>query len=285
MEHTVDFEVLMACMHQENFDIAYQSGVDSDLLIINQCDREDYQEITVNGYCWRMISTTERGISKSRNMALKNARGKIALWADDDECLTEGYRELVLNAFASLPDASMIAFNVERLHLPTKSKYYEIKKIKRSNGARGYGTPMTAFKTEDILRSSIRFDERIGSGSEWGGGEESLFQREMLKHSLKIYEYPATVCTINYSSGSQWFHGYDEKFFYNSGVFSAIIERKFLIRWLRLLYISFIRFRNDKELSPFQKIQWFCLGEKGWKKNVTYQQFVENGCQFESKQK
>ena len=77
-------EILMSAMHQENFDIAYRSKVDSDLLIINQCDKDDYTEIEVNGHIWRMISTTERGLSKSRNMALKNAKGDICLLADDD---------------------------------------------------------------------------------------------------------------------------------------------------------------------------------------------------------
>ena len=64
-------EVLMSAMHQTDFTLAYKSNVQSDLLIVNQCDKNDYSELTVGIHKWRMISTTERGLSKSRNMALK----------------------------------------------------------------------------------------------------------------------------------------------------------------------------------------------------------------------
>ena len=66
-------EVLMSCMHQDGFDIAYRTKIDSDVLIVNQCDKDAYEEITVNGHTWRMIYTTERGLARSRNMALENS--------------------------------------------------------------------------------------------------------------------------------------------------------------------------------------------------------------------
>lgn len=64
MSSEIKVEVLMSVMHQQGFDIAYKTGIKSDLLIINQCDKEEYQEIVVDGHLWRMISTTERGLSK-----------------------------------------------------------------------------------------------------------------------------------------------------------------------------------------------------------------------------
>ena len=108
--------LLMSVMHQDNFDIAYKTGIKSDLLIVNQCDRNDYTEINVEGYLWRMISTTERGLSKSRNMALKNARGDVCLFCDDDETMVTDYANIILNAFSKLDDATGVVFNLDRIN-------------------------------------------------------------------------------------------------------------------------------------------------------------------------
>ena len=52
MLQKIEVEVLMSVMHQASFDIAYKTGIRSDLLIINQCDKEDYQEnLLLMGIC------------------------------------------------------------------------------------------------------------------------------------------------------------------------------------------------------------------------------------------
>lgn len=113
----------MSAMHLKDFDIAYKTGIKSDLLIVNQCDRNDYKEINVEGHLWRMISTTERGLSKSRNMALKHAKGDICLLCDDDELLVKDYYERIINAYLELPKAVAIAFNVNRINNKMKKRY------------------------------------------------------------------------------------------------------------------------------------------------------------------
>ena len=122
MLQKIKVEVLMSVMHQDGFDIAYRTSIDSDLLIINQCDKDDYQEIIVNGHLWRMISTTERGLSKSRNMALKNIKGDICLLCDDDERLVNNYASKIEKAYVELPDAVAIVFNVKRINNKLKKK-------------------------------------------------------------------------------------------------------------------------------------------------------------------
>jgi len=99
MSEKLKLEVLMSAMHQDNFDIENKTKINSDLLIINQCDKDDYVEMTVDGHLWRMISTTERGLSKSRNMALENAKGDIFLCLDSDEILNSKAIEIIINDF------------------------------------------------------------------------------------------------------------------------------------------------------------------------------------------
>ena len=62
-------ELLISCMHQKDFSVAEQMNIQSRALMINQCDTEGMDETEINGYPVRMISTAERGLSRSRNMA------------------------------------------------------------------------------------------------------------------------------------------------------------------------------------------------------------------------
>lgn len=267
-------EVLMSVMHQDSFALAYKAKINSDLLIINQCDHEGYEEIVVNGYLWRMISTTERGLSNSRNMAIKHARGEICVFADDDETFSEGYRKQVLNAYEKV-SSDVIIFNINRINTNKKRKYYKIKKIKKAAWYRSFGSPMISFRLKSVIGKSIEFNSNFGSGTEWGGGEDGLFIKSIRKNALKIYEYNFTIATIDYSNGSNWFHGFDERYFYNSGAYNYYFYgKRILLRTLRSFYDAFYRTRSDKNMNGFKKLKWMHLGKKGFKNNVTYKEFL-----------
>lgn len=268
-------EVLMSVMNQTNFDLAFKSKIESDLLIVNQCDRNSYDEISVGGYRWRMISTTERGLSRSRNMALHNAQGDICILADDDETFEPGYADLVLNAFLSREDASVIAFNVHRINYLMKKEYYTITDFKES--LRAFGSVMLSFRLASVKGANIRFNEKFGSGSKWGGGEDTLFLKDIRENNLKVFECPDYLATIDYSGGSRWFSGYDEKYFYNLGAFLGYTTKGCLnVRTLAYsLYICYWKLRREKLLSSLEKFLWLRLGYKGFKKDVTYNQFLE----------
>lgn len=264
----------MSAMHQTDFSIAYASKINSDLLIVNQCDEDKYEEIAVGEYTWRMISTRERGLSKSRNMAIDNARGDICLFCDDDEELADGYADSILAAFRELPDATMIVFNVKRINYKMKKTYYTIGKIRKAPALRGYGSIQASFRLSDIQKKGLRLNENFGSGTPWGGGEDILFQDDIRKCHLKIYEYPTVIATIDYAGGSAWFDGYTEKYFYNLGAFCY---HKFgwniILRELRCLFTCY-RLRREKTLGVFKKLKWMHLGMRGFKKGVTYAEYI-----------
>lgn len=278
-----EFEVLLSCMYQEGFDIAHKTNVKSDLLIINQCDKEGYQEKEVDGYLWRMISTKERGLSCSRNMALDHARGKICLLCDDDEIYNDDFQEIVIKAFAELSQASLIGFNVNRINVSMKKTYYKITTIKETERYRSFASPMLAFRLKEIKEKNIRFNEMFGSGTPWGPGEDSLFQRDARQKGLKLYEYPACIATQDYSNESKWFHGYNAEYFYNQGAFAEYCGSNRFVRELFNLYTFLYKYRREMTLSPLEKLKWKHRGEKGWRKKVTYSQYVKNGYSYEPK--
>lgn len=265
-------EVLMSAMHQKDFALAYKAKINSDLLIVNQCDRNDYSEITVNGHKWRMISTTERGLSKSRNKALNNAKGDICLWSDDDETFTEGYAEKIVEAYESLPEATAIAFNVNRINFQMKKTYYHIECARQAPKYRGYQSGMLSFRRKEIVDAGISFDEKFGSGTPWGGGEEILFERDIRDMGYKLYEHPFEIATLDYGGGSQWFKGYNEKYFYNLGAFSyySAHYRITLMTIVGIIYTCFYKLRKENTLTPFKKVAWMVRGMRGIKKDITY---------------
>ena len=267
-------EVLMSCMYQENFDIAYRTKINSDLLIINQSDKDDYEEIKVDGYNWRMITTTERGLAKSRNMALKNSTGDICLVCDDDEELTEGYSDIILQAYNELPNAAAIVFNNKRINTDKDDKFYFITKKREAPRYRTYGSTMLSFNKNKI--SNISFNEHFGSGTGWGGGEDNLFFNDLRKNKLKIYEYPTVIATIDYSNKSQWFKGYNEQYYYNVGAFIEYANYNFVTKWFFRLHTCY-KLRKRKELGNLNKIKWMLRGAKGIKNNIKYTEFVLKG--------
>ena len=76
------FNILISCMHQKDASIIERTGVQSDVVVINQCDHnsiEEFDFINRKGEkCHaKFICTTERGLSRSSNMAIRYAEGDI----------------------------------------------------------------------------------------------------------------------------------------------------------------------------------------------------------------
>ncbi len=203
----MEFEVLLSCMHQKDTAIVKDMGITSPILVINQCDEDARTE---NGNI-RMISVPERGLSKSRNLALKEAKGRICLLADDDEVMEEGLEEKVLAAFEEIPDADVIAFKV--MDFPSRLGDRK-RQLKRSDALKVYSKEI-AFKRESVA-GRLSFDENLGAGTGNGGGEDNKFVLDCMKAGLKVFYMPVSVARVD-KSGSTWFSGYDGKFFHDRG--------------------------------------------------------------------
>lgn len=204
--------VLISCMHQSDISIVRKSGVKTDAVVVNQCDIDDVQEIE-GDHKTLFISTTERGLSRSRNKAIENALTDVCLIMDDDEILAENYEATILNAYKEYPNTDIIVFQVANsgknyASEPKKIGYLEALKI---------GSWQVSFKNKSIKDSDIHFDVEMGSGTGHGAGEENAFLYSCLRKGLKIQYVPKVIAKLNESSESQWFHGYTPRFFVERG--------------------------------------------------------------------
>ena len=106
-------EVLVAALGQEPRRLAKEMKLNSDALIINQCDRFSYDEWEDGGHRFRAFSFAERGVGLSRNSAMMRAEGDICLFSDQDIIYEAGYEKKVLEEFEKNPHADMLIFNIE----------------------------------------------------------------------------------------------------------------------------------------------------------------------------
>lgn len=213
------FNLLIACMYEKDTSILERSNVQSDVVVVNQCNHNSVEEFDfVNKFgrtCHaKYINTTERGLSRSRNMAIRNAWGDVCLICDDDELLHDDYEEIILSAYRENADAGIITFALNRLDNPTS--YPVAKKSLGLKGALRTSSQQITFSRCLLRDNEISFDEKMGSGTGNGGGEENRFLLDCRKAGFKMFYYPDIIATIK-KGESQWFKGFTDKFFMDRG--------------------------------------------------------------------
>ena len=107
-------EVLASVMNASLPETVQHMNLQSDAVIINQCDRLGQEEMQIsqgNGRI-RFYSFPERGIGRSRNEAILRAEGDICLFSDEDIVYEDGYAAAVCREFEQNPRADMIIFNI-----------------------------------------------------------------------------------------------------------------------------------------------------------------------------
>ncbi len=252
-------EVLASVMHEEPDALIHRMGLDSDAVIINQCDRLDYQEKEVSGHRIRFYSFPDRGVGRSRNEAILRAEGDICLFSDGDLVYRPGYAEAVAAEFVQNPDADMILFNV--IVEESRKTYHitERKKVHWYNCGR-YGAVSFAVRRESLLRSGVTFSLLFGGGARYGSGEDSLFLKAFMDEGYLVYTAPVTIAEEK-AGESTWFEGYNEKFFRDKGVlYRHLYGRLDMIMALRFLLVH--RGTLCAEVPVRQAFRWMKAGDE-----------------------
>ena len=209
-------EVLASVMNQDMAALAERMQLDSDAVIINQCDHLESAEMDYKGHKIRFYSFPERGIGKSRNAAIDRADGDICLFSDEDIVYEAGYAQAIEEEFKRQPAADMILFNIaveeaRRTYLITQRK-----RVHWYNCGR-YGAVSFAIRRSALLESGVRFSLLFGGGARFSNGEDSLFLKEFMDKGYRVYTAPVQIGRET-GGESSWFNGYHEKFFYDRGV-------------------------------------------------------------------
>lgn len=257
----LSYQVLVSTMNQEGFNLYELMNLSSDAIMINQCDQNTYENITLNNNNVKIYSFNERGIGLSRNSALMRATADIIEFADDDMIFVDGYQELVLKEFEKHPEADAILFSVKSLNdkrpLLTINRFNRVRRLE----ALKYGCARLAVRREKILYSNISFSLLFGGGAKYGCGEDTIFLQDCLKAGLKIYKSPLLVAYVKQDSSS-WFNGYTDKYYKDKGnLFAAIFP------YFCYIYAILTALKNSKKIiDSIYKIKLYFEGIKEFKR-------------------
>lgn len=184
-----DIEILISTMNQANLDFLlsmfpFEHFSNYNILIVNQSKDtrlfSEYESV-------RVINSPDLGLSKSRNLAIKNAIGKILIIADDDIIYQKDFIKKISIAYDKWNKATIINFcaiNEKGAYLkkyPNRSKI-ELNTFEIFNIS---SVEMTINK-EKLDSVGIRFDENFGLGSSFEMGEETIFLFDLKRNNQQI---------------------------------------------------------------------------------------------------
>lgn len=226
-------QVLVATMNQNDYSLLEKMNIQSDVIMSNQCDRNEIEEFEYKGYKVKILSFAEKGVGLNRNNALMRADSDICIIADDDIVYVDDYVNIIKKNFEENPNADVIIFNL----FESPQKRYVIKrkfKVHFFNFMR-FGAPRIAFRTKSIKKHGIAFNLIFGGGTYFSAGEDTLFLYECLRKGLNIIAVPEFIATLTDSRPSTWFKGYTDKYFIDRGALFACMSRK----WSKLLSFQY----------------------------------------------
>lgn len=243
-------EVLMSCMHQRDGELVRSSRLTGDVVMVNQCCREGYAEYRTPHGTARMFSTRERGLTKSRNMAIEKAAADVCMLCDDDEEFVPGYEARILEAYERLPQADVVAFKMTNRPASFPDRVMRLRFPKTMK----VSSCQISFRRERLLAAGVRFDELLGAGTGNGAEEELKFLTDCEKAGLKIYYVPSEIAAVAQGT-STWFSGFTETFFENRGATTRYILGAGLASLYAVYYIVRKRGMYQASISPWKALR------------------------------
>ena len=242
-------DILMSCMHQTDDSLVTASRITGSAVVINQCDREERREYTTENGTVRFRSTTQRGLTKSRNMAIAESGADVCLLCDDDEIFVPGYEEKILGAYERLPQADILIFRMVDQPCPFGDAPRRLKFPQTMHVA----SWQISFRREKLLSSGVRFDELLGAGTGNGAEEELKFLLDCQRAGLAIWYAPVEIASVAQTE-STWFEGFNEKFFYDRGATTRYILGAPLAAAYALYYVAKKKDKYRSLLTPAQAL-------------------------------
>lgn len=252
-------QVLISTMNQENYSLLNKMNIQTSAVVINQTNVNGEKTFTHNGNEIKWIDTTERGLSKSRNMAIRNSDADICILADDDMVYRDNYAVVVKEAFENNPNYTIIGFEV----LGIEEKFKNYPKQKHNVGylqSMKMASVELALKRENIINYALQFDEIIGAGTKYYLGEENAFLFACLQKKQKILFIPQVIADLHIGK-STWFEGHTKEYFYSKGASYAAMNTKFT--FLLLCQFAIRHYKKFKaDCSVFKAIYLMNKGKK-----------------------
>jgi len=172
------------------------------IVLINQCTKVK-PTLIVKKNNLLIISEKSIGLSKSRNLAIKNSQKEICHISDDDIRYVKNFDIIIETAYSNNPKADIIVFQIKTQDDLKYKNYYPNKKWIGIMGVAKVSSVEITFKRRSILSTKLKFDEKFGLGTDFPSGEEFIFLTDAIKKGLKILYIPKPIVIHTFESSGK----------------------------------------------------------------------------------
>ena len=253
-----NLEILISTTNKNNLDfidnIFFQSNKSKyPILVVNQSDNN----INSNFKNINVINSDSKGLSISRNLAIKNSSFDYCVFADDDIVYKEDFYTIISTSFKNNPNADIITFRMVdesgKLFKDYKNiEYHDERTIRDINSV------VIAFKRESIIKNNLSFDPLFGLGSIFPTGDEYVFLMECLDKGLNIISNSAIILSHNSESSGKMAHR-DENIFARAAIFYKFSGYLSYFKLIHHIYLL----KKKNMINNDQILNKFLVGIKG----------------------
>ena len=230
------------------------------ILIINQTTENSL--LTSEFESVKVINSFEKGLSKSRNLGIKNASKSLLILTDDDVVFADDFCEKVIHSFTSFPNQNILRFQVQSFEKKFL-RNYPTNFIESLNKFELLNTMSVelVFKKSVFDVSTIMYDENFGLGAKFVLGEENSILLDFNKENVTVGFVPEVLCyhdekhssvnlskpAVYYSSGAFFYRNFGStyQFWILLKLFFELKQRKISFADLSNLYKQAILGKND----------------------------------------
>ncbi len=243
-------EILVSCMYQQDDSLIEKTGITGDAVVINQCNQEGTRVHPTAHGTVRIYDTCQRGLTKSRNMAIGRSDADICMLCDDDEVFVPDYQEILRGAYEKLPQADVIIFKMTNRPASFPDRVMRLRFPKTMK----VSSWQISFRRESLIRSGVWFDELLGAGTGNGAEEELKFLLDCERAGLRIYFVPEEIAGVAQTE-STWFAGFTEQFFFNRGSTTRYILGPGMAFLYALYYIVRKKSMYQASIAPAEALR------------------------------
>ncbi|OIQ17308.1 MAG: hypothetical protein BM557_08845 [Flavobacterium sp. MedPE-SWcel] len=231
-----DITLLVATMNRNSIDFLipmfpFAHYTKFSIVVINQTTPDNLIKSSHSSV--KVINVFEKGLSKSRNLALDNTNSKLCVITDDDIIFKKDFETHILNTYNAIPNAALISFRVENKLGDLYKKYPDCRKEKLNHIDR-----LNIMSVEMVLNKSIidkyniRFNEQFGLGAKFGMGEEAILVNQLYKNELEVVIEPKVIVT-HLEETTHTKVSLEDKYYIQGALFTALFNKKYLL-WVLL---------------------------------------------------
>lgn len=140
----------------------------------------------------RVVRLESRGVTASRNAAIREAAGEVLVFGEEDVTWLPGGIAEVLETFDDNPRLAVLLGRAQDETGAPRKRYPAIRERATVWNSGRVGTIELAVRTDAVRRAGVLFDENFGAGTDNFLGDEYIFVADANRAQLKCEYFPIT---------------------------------------------------------------------------------------------